>query len=110
MFELLLKDGRANPIIYDNYILKKFIEHNQLNAVQLLLKDKRVDPSTSNNYALELALDNKYYDIVTELLKDIRVLRLLKSEMLIDAHVLKILQNMFNLINIYKISIVLKLL
>lgn len=71
--ELLLKDGRVDPVAEDNNAIKFASENGHTETVKLLLQNSRVDPGARDNYAIRFASKNGHLEIVKLLLQDSRV-------------------------------------
>lgn len=70
--KLLLKDDRFDPVVDNNYAIRKASEHGHVEVVKLLLQDPRVDPTVDNNYTIKYASKNGYVEVVKLLLQDSR--------------------------------------
>ena len=74
---LLLKDGRIDPSIKNNYPIQLAAREGKQDIFELLIKDPRVDPSDIDNYALKGAIfhnnDGQTRNIIWMLLNDQRV-------------------------------------
>jgi ankyrin repeat protein len=70
---LLLRDGRADPTVDDNWPIRAASKNGHTDVVKVLLRDGRVDPSYNNNWAIYRASLNGNIVIVNLLLKDGRV-------------------------------------
>jgi hypothetical protein len=72
VLELLLKDGRADPAIYNNLLLREAAAEGHVEIVKMLLLDPRVDPTASspeNMTALDWAKKYHHTEVV-ELLEN----------------------------------------
>lgn len=73
LLKLLLKDGRFQPDINNNYLISLASEKGFPKIVKRLLKDPRIDPSANNNEAFRLAAARGKVRVVELLLADPRV-------------------------------------
>ncbi|KAI8893092.1 hypothetical protein BC833DRAFT_625214, partial [Globomyces pollinis-pini] len=55
IIRVLLKDGRLDPSVGDNYAIRCASQDGYTEIVQMLLEDKRVDASDDDNYAIRIA-------------------------------------------------------
>ncbi len=69
----LILDGRLDPSIYDNVLIKNAASTGLASVVRLLLDDPRVDPSAKNNCAIHFAIYNNQAKTAQLLLTDSRV-------------------------------------
>lgn len=67
---LLLKDGRANPVANNNWVIRTAVKENYSEITALLLKDGRADPRANENEAMHAAVTMEYTDILALLLQD----------------------------------------
>jgi ribosomal protein S26 len=70
---ILLRDGRADPSIFDNFCIQMAAQQGHYEVVRELIHDNRVDPTAFDNYAIKFAHKNGYHRIVKLLLNHPRV-------------------------------------
>lgn len=68
--DLLIKDGRCDPMYWDGYCLDIAVEYGNLDVLMALLRDPRLDPTCK---AFTTAIDLGYIDIISVLLNDGRL-------------------------------------
>lgn len=66
--ELLLKDGRVDPGMYNNAGIKNACRYRKTSIVQLLLADDRVDPTVNDNEPIRQACRAHHDAIIVKLL------------------------------------------
>lgn len=70
---LLMEDGRIDPGMRGNVVLRRAAANGHLAVVELLLLYPRTDPSDFHNDAVKRATRNGHVHVVARLLADPRV-------------------------------------
>jgi ankyrin repeat protein len=66
--QILLKDKRFNPSLYDNRLIQEASSQGKAEIVQILLRDERVNPTANSDFAIKMAKQNGH-DYVVKLLQ-----------------------------------------
>lgn len=68
--ELLLKDGRINPMLKNGWIVRVVAEDGNTDIMRLLLADIRIDPTIDESWALRASAENGHENLLQLLLQD----------------------------------------
>lgn len=68
--ELLLKDGRVNPMLKNGWAIRVVAEDGNMHIMQLFLADGRVDPTIDESWTLRASAENGHENLLLLLLQD----------------------------------------